>query len=208
MAILITDFLNFEARPMGPMLFCIVWEIAVLCCWLLYYRSSGLGKIFGHYKCLIFLTRNVISMFKSENEWWPFQSQKLWLSSGLLRKWKDSRVSLGKEALRVPEHGGYSQLRVIIICVGSLPPDFYLGYFKIPERAKLSGIVLVFFFVCLFWWTDTVIVSVMGIWSGSQCGELKTYVLAIYTDFPLLFSTPFVSGLSPYNSSFFPRCVW
>lgn len=30
--ILITDFLNFEAGPMGPMLFCIVWEIAVLCC--------------------------------------------------------------------------------------------------------------------------------------------------------------------------------
>lgn len=66
----------------------------------------------------------------------------------LLRKWKDSRVSLGKEVLRVPEHGVYSQWRVIIVCVGSLPPGFYLGYLKIPERAKLNGIVLLFFFVC------------------------------------------------------------
>ena len=55
----------------------------------------------------------------------------------------------------------------------------------------------------------------MGYWTGILGGEsvsliffpLKTYILAIYMGFLLPFSIPFVSGISPLDSSFFPRCV-
>lgn len=36
---------------------------------------------------------------------------------------------------------------------------------------------------------------------------LKTYILTIYMSFLLPFSVLFVSGISPLDSSFFPRCV-